>query len=90
MTTTALERKLSIRQLAEQWGMTVDQIYRLVRHRDPKRRLPHVVIGRDIRFNPSELDAWQQAQRGHRLTVEPRASVLENGASGIPRRSRYR
>jgi excisionase family DNA binding protein len=80
MTTTALEPKLTIRQLAERWGMSIDAIYRLCKHKDPQRRLPHIVFGKEqIRFSPSELEEWLKRQPGHRLPepVETPAPVMK-------------
>lgn len=48
------ERKLTAREVANVYGVTVPLIWRYCR----EGRLPHARLGRAIRFDKSELDAW--------------------------------
>lgn len=92
MTTSALEPLLSIRQLAAELKLSIDQVYRLTRHPDPQKRLPHRLIGGHqragaLRFLPSEVKAWQDRQPGFKL---PAAPEPVKAVSAIGRRSRFR
>ena len=49
---------LDMRGVANHLFISVRQVRRLV----AENRLPHIKIGRLVRFDPDQLDAWVQAQ----------------------------
>ena len=57
-------RLLDIDAVAEQLGTSVRHLRRLVQ----ERRIPVVRVGRLIRFDPADLDAWLEE---HRSSAEP-------------------
>lgn len=59
----ALQRKLTVTELAQLWGWPASRILRLVHLDDPAQRLPALKIGRCYFFNQADLDAWEAAQR---------------------------
>ena len=52
-------RLLDIDQLAQQLGITHRHIRRLI----AERRIPHVKVGRLIRFDPDEISVWLDEHR---------------------------
>ena len=70
MKPTTFERKLTINELAERWGWNPQKVRKLVEHKDPTKRLPHVKIGGRVFFEPSELEAYLEARR-RRGELEP-------------------
>jgi hypothetical protein len=59
MATTVLERKLTQRELAQQWGWSMCRLTRMVN----RGQIPHVRIGRDVFFEMSALEPWLAARR---------------------------
>jgi excisionase family DNA binding protein len=57
-------RLLDIAAVAEQLGTSVRHIRRLVQ----ERRIPVVRVGRLVRFDPVDIDAWLDR---HRSSAEP-------------------
>ena len=67
MTASAsLPQLLTMDQLAERLGVTRRHVRRLV----DERRVPFLRIGRFIRFDPSEIADWLDANRVPRLRCE--------------------
>jgi excisionase family DNA binding protein len=58
LTTTATERLLRIEDVIEMTGMKRDWIYEQVR----EDRIPHVRLGRKVRFRRESIEAWIAAQ----------------------------
>lgn len=57
-------RLLEAEDVADMLGMTTDWIYREVR----AGRLPHIRLGRYVRFRRESIDAWLEAcERGGRV-----------------------
>jgi excisionase family DNA binding protein len=52
------ERLLTIPEVAELLNCSVRRVYRLVEERDPSRRLPHIKVGRHVRFKWPRVEAW--------------------------------
>lgn len=52
------DRLLSLRQLANKWGWSVDRVYRLVK----RKEIPFVRIGRDFHFQEAAIDAWLESK----------------------------
>jgi len=53
------ERLLKIREAAELLGMSENFLYKLVEG----QQMPHVRVGRSVRFDPQELSAWIDERR---------------------------
>lgn len=64
VSSSSRSRLLDIDNVAEQLSTSVRHIRRLVQ----ERRIPVVRVGRLIRFDPVDIDAWLDA---HRSSVEP-------------------
>ena len=80
MTTTALERKLTQREVSRITGWSMTLLTRLVN----RNEIPHLRIGKTVWFELSKLKAWEDA-RQHGPVVRG-----EEEAVGIPTHSRYR
>lgn len=52
------QRLLTVQELAERLNTTERQCRRLVH----ERRIPHLHVGRKLRFDWSAIDAWLEAQ----------------------------
>ena len=52
-----LPRLLTAHQVSEATGLAVWRIYELCRSGD----IPHVRLGRAVRFSPAQLNAWLEA-----------------------------
>ena len=52
------ERLLRAEDVAERIGMTKDFVYALVR----RKEIPHVRLGRSVRFRRESIDAWLAEQ----------------------------
>lgn len=63
---TSLPQLLTMDQLAERLGVTRRHVRRLV----DERRVPFLRIGRFIRFDPSEIADWLDANRVPGLRCE--------------------
>ena len=48
------ERLIDINELADRFGVRVRYVRRLV----AERRIPYIKLGRLLRFDPAEVDAW--------------------------------
>lgn len=59
-----MQRPLSVPEAAERLGVTPRFVRRLV----AERRIPYLKLGRHVRFDPADLDAFLAAGR-----VEPQA-----------------
>lgn len=57
--TDTLPQLLTIDQLAEQLGITVRHVRRLI----AERRVPYVKVGRLVRFDPAEIADWLDHHR---------------------------
>lgn len=71
-----VDRLLTIKQLAEKWGWSMQKISRLVQ----AKAIPHLRIGRrnnDIHFEESAVDAWLQARRVPVAVDEDRAIATQ-------------
>ena len=69
-----LEKLLTPEQLAERWEVKLSWVYR---HSAPgckpvEQRLPTVMVGKKLRFRPSEINAWLARQRD-RVNAVPAA-----------------
>ncbi len=64
-TSTSPERLLTVRQLAEHWGWSIDRVYSLAK----KQQIPHVRLGCHYFFKPAEVEKWLES-----LTVRPKAA----------------
>jgi len=62
------ERPIDVAGAAERLGVTERFVRRLIE----ERRVPFYKVGRLVRFDPAELDAWFEAQR-----VAPAGEVLD-------------
>ncbi len=60
--TETLPRLLTIDQLAEQLGITVRHVRRLV----AERRAPYLKVGKLVRFDPAEIAGWLDEGRVRR------------------------
>ncbi len=61
------ERLLEAEDVAAILGMTTDWVYREVR----AKRLPHIRLGRYVRFRRESINAWLEAsERGTRVSAE--------------------
>ena len=72
MKRAGVDRMLTIKQLAEKWGWSMQKLGRLV----TAKAVPHVRIGRrnnDIHFIESEVEAWLEARRVPVAADEARA-----------------
>ena len=64
-------RLLDADDVAAYIGMTADWVYREVR----AGRLPHIRLGRYVRFRRESIDAWLEAsERGARMSPERKAA----------------
>jgi excisionase family DNA binding protein len=72
-----LEKLLTPEQLAELLGVKLSWIYRHSARgcKPPEQRLPSVTVGKKLRFRPSEIESWQDANRdrGSHQDVDCRA-----------------
>jgi excisionase family DNA binding protein len=50
---------LSVNDLAAQWRIPVGTLYNWV----SQGRLPHLKLGRCLRFDPQQIDAWAAQRR---------------------------
>ncbi len=57
--TDTIPQLLTIDQLAEQLGITVRHVRRLI----AERRVPFLRVGRLIRFDPAEIGTWLDHHR---------------------------
>jgi excisionase family DNA binding protein len=57
--TDTIHQLLSIDQLAQQLGITVRHVRRLV----AERRVPYYKVGRLVRFDHDEIDEWLRDRR---------------------------
>lgn len=57
--TDTLPQLLTIDQLAEQLGITVRHVRRLI----AERRVPYLKVGKLVRFDPAEIAGWLDAAR---------------------------
>jgi len=74
---------MNCEQLAEHLGVTVRFVRRLV----DERRVPFMKIGRFVRFDPNEIDAWiAECRRGPVRSNAPgdRPSQRRHPASAVP------
>jgi excisionase family DNA binding protein len=57
--TAAAPRKdlLKPEQVAARWGVPVSHVWRLAR----EGKVPHVKLGRYVRFHPDALDEWERS-----------------------------
>ncbi len=62
-TTETVPHLLTIDQLAEQLGITVRHVRRLI----PERRVPYLKVGKLVRFDPAEIADWFDQHRAARL-----------------------
>ena len=76
---------LNAAQLAELFGVTTFRIYDLVR----EDRVPHIRIGRQIRFVPEAIEAWAAAG-GQPISKADDASAPPFPAPQRPRAKRSR
>ena len=60
--TDTLPRLLTIDQLAEQLGITVRHVRRLI----AERRVPYLKVGKLVRFDPAEIAGWLDEVRVRR------------------------
>lgn len=58
-TTSTLPQLLTIDQLAEQLGITVRHVRRLI----AERRVPYLKVGKLVRFDPAEIATWLDHHR---------------------------
>ena len=60
--TTSDRKLLSVRELAEQLGVSADWVYS---HLDGQHQpqLPVVRLGRHVRFRPEDIERWLDGQR---------------------------
>jgi len=58
VTPLAAARLLEADEMAEYLGMRTDWVYREVR----AGRLPHIRLGRAVRFRRESIDAWREAR----------------------------
>ncbi len=47
-------RLLNVQEVAEHLGFSTHTVYTMV----SQKRIPHIKIGKLVRFNPYELDRW--------------------------------
>jgi excisionase family DNA binding protein len=57
--TSTLPQLLTIDQLAEQLGITVRHVRRLI----AERRVPCLKVGKLVRFDPAEIAGWLDGSR---------------------------
>ncbi len=57
--TDTLPQLLTIDQLAEQLGITVRHVRRLI----AERRVPYLKVGKLVRFDPAEIATWLDLHR---------------------------
>jgi excisionase family DNA binding protein len=57
--TSTLPQLLTIDQLAEQLGITVRHVRRLI----AERRVPYLKVGKLVRFDPAEIAGWLDGSR---------------------------
>jgi excisionase family DNA binding protein len=62
-TTETVPHLLTIDQLAEQLGITVRHVRRLI----AERRVPYLKVGKLVRFDPAEIADWLDQHRAARL-----------------------
>ena len=62
-TTETVPHLLTLSQLAEQLGITVRHVRRLI----PERRVPYLKVGKLVRFDPAEIADWFDQHRAARL-----------------------
>ena len=62
-TTETVPHLLTLSQLAEQLGITVRHVRRLI----AERRVPHLKVGKLVRFDPAEIADWFDQHRAARL-----------------------
>ena len=60
--TETLPQLLTIDQLAEQLGITVRHVRRLI----AERRVPYLKVGKFVRFDPTEIAGWLDEGRVRR------------------------
>ena len=54
------ERLLTAQDVAERLGVPTSWVYRAARH----GLIPHIVLGRYIRFDKSDIDRWINDRKG--------------------------
>jgi excisionase family DNA binding protein len=62
-TTETVPHLLTLSQLAEQLGITVRHVRRLI----AERRVPYLKVGKLVRFDPAEIADWFDQHRAARL-----------------------
>lgn len=82
---SALDRKLSVKELAYEWGWKAGRIYRLV----ALGRIPHVRVGGGIYFEPAALEAWLNAQPSRSAREHGRSAKSAPEWADVPGANRY-
>ena len=55
----SVEQWVSVKQIAEHLGLAPITIYRWI----ASNHIPHHRVGRQVRFDPAEVDKWVKKQR---------------------------
>lgn len=63
--TDTLPQLLTIDQLADQLGITVRHVRRLI----AERRVPYLKVGKVVRFDPAEIAVWLDEGRVRRSAM---------------------
>jgi len=84
-TTETVPHLLTIDQLAEQLGITVRHVRRLI----AERRVPYLKVGKLVRFDPAEIADWLDLSRhpqhdGHGCLPELPRGFRGHGAADRP------
>jgi excisionase family DNA binding protein len=59
---------IGVEEVAKKLGVPVSWVKEHCRPRTPKQKqIPHVKLGRYVRFNPAVVDAWMLKQSGGRV-----------------------
>jgi excisionase family DNA binding protein len=74
---TEAERLLSSQELAQLTGFDVGWVYGQVE----AGKIPHYKVGKYLRFKPSEIAAWLEAQRGPGRATATARGVAARGAA---------
>ncbi len=76
--TTTIKPLWDAHEVAQRLGIHRTRLYALVR----TGRIPHLRIGRAIRFDPASIQAWEQSGGWASPNLKPRASrqAAERGA----------
>lgn len=82
---SALDRKLSVKELAYEWGWKAGRIYRLC----AQGRIPFVKIGGQLFFEPAALEQWLNAQPSRRAREQTRATKPAPEWADVPGANRY-